>query len=51
MGHLLLVDVAAGFLYGRGDRRGRGLLQWADRPHTHRDAKHLVHHLLRGTLG
>ena len=37
----------AGFLHGRGYRLGRGLLQWADRPHAHRDAKHLVHHVLR----
>jgi len=47
----VLVDVAAGCRDGRGDRRGRGLLHWADRPPTHRYATHLVHHRLGGTLG
>src|SRR5439155_2871189 len=51
VGHLLRVHIRAGCLSWRGYRLCRGLLHWADRPHAHRHATHLVHPLLRRALG
>src|SRR5687768_4580689 len=49
--HPLIFDIVTGFGHRLGEHLGRDLFGLADRAHTHRHTKEIIHHPSRGALG